>query len=156
MAKQGLERFECVFLHSVLGETVFGAISNRGRSYSNDLCLSLVRLETGVGAIRMICVCRWSDVKQGLARFQCLFLCVVQRETGVGLLGCSVFALGPARNRGWTYSEAIRTICVCHWSAVKQGWARFQCLFLCLVRRETGVGAIRRNCFCIVFVVGPA
>ena len=99
----------------------------------------LARFQTGVEAIRMICVCRWSGLKQGLR-----------------LLGCSVFALGPARNRGWTYSEAIRTICVCHWSAVKQGWARFQCIFLCLVRRETGVGAIRRNCFCIVFVVGPA
>ena len=90
-------------------------------------------------------------------------------KQGLRLLGCSVFDLGPARNRGWTYSEAIRTICVCHWSAVKQGWARFQCLFLCwsgvkqglelfegivfvlflsLVRRETGVGAIRENGLC--------
>ena len=135
MAKQGLERFECVFLHSVLGETVFGAISNRGRSYSNDLCLSLVRLETGVGAIRMICVCRWSGVKQGLARFQCLFLCMVQRETGV---------------------EAIGMLCFCPWSGAKQGLDLFggysNDLCLSLVRSETGVGAISMS----LFVFGPA
>ena len=83
-------------LHSVLGETVFGAISNRGRSYSNDLCLSLVRLETGVGAIRMICVCRWSGVKQGLVRFRCLFVCSVRRETGVGAISMSLSVLVPA------------------------------------------------------------
>ena len=122
-------------LHSVLGETVFGAISNRGRSYSNDLCLSLVRLETGVGAIRMICVCRWSGVKQGLARFQCLFLCMVQRETGV---------------------EAIGMLCACPWSGAKQGLDLFgrysNDLCLSLVRSETGVGAISMS----LFVFGPA
>ena len=134
----------------------------------------LARFQIGVEAIRMICVCRWSSLKQGLGLFEwsvfvagpawnrgwrdfnvSFYVCSSVRQ-GLRLLGCSVFALGPARNRGWTYSEAIRTICVCHWSAVKQGWARFQSLFLCLVRRETRVGAIRRNCFCIVFVVGPA
>ena len=74
-------------------------------------------------------------MKQGLARFQCLFLCLVQRETGV---------------------EAIGMLCVCPWSGAKQGLDLFggysNDLCLSLVRRETGVGAISL----FLFVFGPA
>ena len=67
------------------------------------------------------------------------------------------FVVGPWRNRGW----GDLNVSFCPRSLVKQGLARFQCLFLCLVRRETGVGGlilysvrretgvgpIRMNCF---------
>ena len=57
-------------------------------------------------------VCDWSGAKQGLAQFQCLFLCSLRRETGV---------------------EAIPRNRFCHWSGATQWSARFRFLFLCLV-----------------------
>ena len=75
------------------------------------------------------------------------------------------FAVGPWRNRGWSDLK----VSFCCRSLAKQGLARFRCLFLWLVRRETGVEAIRMICFChwsgakqglelsirTVFVIGP-
>ena len=91
-------------------------------------------------------------MKQGLVRFRCLFLYWVRRETGVGAI---------RRNFGEYFFQSVRRetrdwrdlhVSLCVRSGVKQGLELFEgivfVLFLSLVRRETGVGAIRENGLC--------
>ena len=129
--KQGSKLFEwSVF--------VVGPAWNRGWGYSNDLCLSLVRRETGVGAISMSLFVYGPAWNRGWGYWDALCLPLVRRETGVGpirrLFERSVFVIGPQWNRGGRDFN----VSFCVWSGVKQGLELFEGIVF------------------VVFVVGPA